>query len=267
MGRSLLRVSILVLSLLIAAASGAEEVIQNGGFESGNLFPWEEVGDSRAWCVTDSYAYEGAYSALVRGPYALVQSFEPKRGADIEVFSLAVMTGMNGWISVEVGYADDLGPTRASVYAPAALQWQLLDLRPYVDPHRSVQSVALYGHTNGDSPDDMRTWYDAVTLQNNSPGPAPDPVPEIEVIEAVPEKVKLKLNLKKPKTHLQLQLTAEELPEGIQEGPVNIRVLLTQDGLTTGFEAEAELVEVPNKKNHIIELEYPAHCDKPCEKK
>jgi hypothetical protein len=267
MGRRLLGVSILVLSLLIASASVAEDLIQNGGFEAGNLFPWEEPGGSHAWCVTDSYAYEGAYSALVRGPYPLVQSFEPRAGVNIEAFSLAVMTGMNGWISVEVGYADDLGPTRAAVYVPAALQWQLLDLLPYVDPYRNVERVVLSGHASGDSPDDMRTWFDAVTLQNNNPGPAPDPPQEIEAIESAAETVKVKLNLKKPKTQLHLHLSAVDLPEGIQEGPVNIRVLLTQDGLTTAFEAEAELVDVPQKKGHIIELVYPAPQDKPCKEK
>ena len=41
---------------------------------------------------------------------------------------------------------------------------------------------------------------------------------------------------------------------GIHEGPVEITVLLSQDGFTTAFEAEAELVEVPHKKNHIIRL-------------
>lgn len=71
MGRNLLKISIVVLCLLIASASAAEELIQNGGFESGELFPWEEVGDHNAWTVTDSYVFEGAYSGLVRGAYQL----------------------------------------------------------------------------------------------------------------------------------------------------------------------------------------------------
>ncbi len=57
MGRNLLKISIVVLSLLLASASAAEEMIQNGGFESGDLFPWEEVGGHDAWTVTDSDAF------------------------------------------------------------------------------------------------------------------------------------------------------------------------------------------------------------------
>jgi|GEM_PF-3573207 len=264
MGRSLLKISIVVLSLLIASASAAEEVIQNGGFESGELFPWEEVGDHAAWSVTNSYAYNGAYSALVRGTHQLAQSFEPRPGSNIEVFSLAVMTALRAWITVEILYTDSMGPTRATLFIPAGLQWLTLDLLEYVDPDREVYGVALSGHQNGDSPDDMRTWYDAVTIQNNGPDEADDP-PEVEADEAIQaetKKIRVHFNLKRPRTQLSLALRAEELPEGIYEGPVEIKVLLTQDGFTTAFEAEAELVDVPHRRDHVIRLMDQGSADK-----
>ncbi len=68
------------------------------------------------------------------------------------------------------------------------------------------------------------------------------------------------MNPKKERTHLNLALTAEDqIPEGIQDGPVEIRVQLTQGDVETGlrtveFRAEAELVYVPRKKDHIIQL-------------
>jgi hypothetical protein len=258
MGRKLLKISIVVLSLLIASASAAEELIQNGGFESGELFPWEEPGDHDAWTVTGSYAFEGAYSGLVRGTYQLAQSFEPRPGSRIEVFSMAVMTALPAWITVEIHYNDEMDPTRANVFVPAVLQWQTLDLLEYVDPDRDVYRVALYGNQNGDSPDDMRTWYDAVTIQNNSPDDDPEDPPceveETEFIEARTEKLKMRFNLKKPRTRLAITLLAEEVPEGIESGPVDIRVQLTQGDLTTEFDATAELVEVPHKRDHIIQF-------------
>ncbi len=258
MGRNLLKISIVVLSLLIASASAAEEVIQNGGFESGELFPWEEVGDHDAWTVTDSYAFEGAYSGLVRGAYQLAQSFEPRPGSNVEVFSITVMTALPAWITVEVDYNDERDPTRANLFVPAALQWQTLDLLEYIDPDRDVYRVALSGHQNGDSPDDMRTWYDAVTIQNNRPDDDPEDPPyepeEIEFIEASTKRLNVRFNLKRPRTRLAITLLAEEVPEGIETGPVDIRVQLTQGGLTTEFDATAELVEVPHKKDHIIQF-------------
>jgi len=249
MGRNLLKISIVVLSLLIASASAAEELIQNGGFESGELFPWEEVGDHAAWTVTDSYVFDGSYSGLVRGTYQLAQSFEPRPGSNIEVFSVTVMTALPAWITVQVDYNDERDPTRANLFVPAALQWQTLDLLEYIDPDREVYRVALSGHQNGDSPDDMRTWYDSVTIQNNRPDDEPE---EIEFIEASTRRLKVRLNLKRPRTRLAITLRAEEVPEGIESGPVDIRVQLTQGDLTTEFDATAELIEVPHKRDHII---------------
>lgn len=269
MGRNLLKISIVVLSLLIASASAAEELIQNGGFESGELSPWEEVGHHAAWSVTDSYAFEGAYSALVRGTNQLAQVFDPRPGANIEVFSMAVMTALPAWITVEIDYTDDMDPTRASLFVPTGLQWQTLDLLEYIDPDREVFRVALSGHQNGDSPDDMRTWYDAVTIQNNSPDEDPDDPddppeePEdVEFIEATAKKVKVRFNLKKPKTRVAITLLAEEVPDGIEAGPVDIRVQFTQGDLTTEFDATAELVEVPHKKDHIIRFMDEASAEK-----
>ena len=250
MGRNLLAIGIFVLSLLIASASAAEELIQNGGFESGELLPWEEAASSGAWSVTDGYAFQGSYSALVRGTYELGQSFDPCPGADIEVFSIAVMTGMPGWITVKVVYDDALDPVLVQLYVPAALQWQTFDLLDYIDPARDVSGVVLSGHQNGDSPDDMRTWYDEITLQNSATDDPVEEPEETEALQAETQRVEVKFNTKRPKTHLSLALRAEDLPEGIHEGPVEIRVLFSQDGLTTAFEAEAELVEVRCPKGH-----------------
>ena len=211
MGRKLLKISIIVLSLLIASASAAEELIQNGGFESGELYPWEEVTDHDAWTVTDSYVFEGAYSGLVRGAYQLAQSFEPRPGSNIEVFSITVMTALPAWITVEIHYNDEMDPTRANVFVPAALQWQTLDLLEYIDPDRDVYRVALSGHQSGDSPDDMRTWYDAVSIQNNRPD-EPDDLCEVvadELIQAESKRIRVWFNLKRPRTRLSLALQSE----------------------------------------------------------
>ncbi len=263
MGRNLLEISIIVLSLLVASTVAAEELIQNGGFESGVLSPWEEVGDHDAWSVADSYAYDGAFSALVRGPYPIAQAFEPTPGVDIEAFSLAVMTGMPGWIHVEVGYDDLLEPTRTSLFVSAAMQWQVFDLLEYIDPDRDVYRVVLRGHQNGDAPDDMRTFYDTITLQavGSHDDPVADPEAD-EILEATTKRVRVKFNTKRSRTRVAVALKADELPEGIHEGPVEIKVLLSQDGFTTSFEGVAELVDVPHRKDHIIRLMDEASAEK-----
>ena len=263
MGRNLLKISIIVFCLLIASASAAEELIQNGGFETGDLLPWEEVGGHGAWTVTDSYAFEGSYSGLVRGDYQLAQSFDPRPGSSIQAFTVRVMTALPAWITVEVDYSDERGPTVANLFVPAALQWQTLDLLEYIDPDRDVYKVALSGHRNGDSPDDMRTWYDSVSLQDDSPdNEIKEEEGEVETIPAVTKRIRVRFNTKRSRTRLSLALRADELPEGIHEGPVEIKVLLTQDGFTTAFDAEAELVNVPHRRKHIIRLVDPHSADR-----
>lgn len=110
----------------------------------------------------------------------------------------------------------------------------------------------------------MRTWYDAVTVQNN-PEDEPDDGCEVvadEVIQAETKRIRAWFNLKRPRTHLSLASRAEELPEGIREGPVEIQVLLSQDGFTTAFDAEVELVDVPHRKDHVIRLMDPESAHK-----
>jgi hypothetical protein len=258
MGSNLLKIGIIVLSLLVASAASAVEVLQNGGFETGELAPWEKIGEPNTWTVSDEYVLEGMYSGLVQGADQLGQSFEPRLGANIEVFSFAAMTGMGGaYIRVEIQYTDAARPTVAIFYVPVAYRWYAYDLRSRIDPNREVCRVVLTGHGGGDTPEKKRTWFDAITLQNNQPDDPVDPpaVDDVEVIDAVIKKIKVLMNLKKERTLLNLALKVEEgIPEGIQEGPVEIRVQLTQEGLTTEFRAVAELVDVPRKKDHIIQL-------------
>ncbi len=257
MGRNLLKISIVVLSLLIASASAAEALIQNGGFESGELAPWERLGENNSWTVTDEYSLEGTYSGFVQGTDQLVQAFEPRVGSDLEVFSLALMTAMRGtYVTIEIHYTDESNPTLVSLFIPLDFRWYAFDLLSRVDKTRQACRIVLSGHRGGDSPEHTRTWFDAITLQNNSPyDPVEPPTPDdTEVIGAETKRIKVMFNTKRPRIHLSLALRAEELPEGIHEGPVEITVLLSQDDFTTAFEAEAELVEVPHKKNHIIRL-------------
>ena len=266
MGRNLLKISIVVLSLLIASASSAEELIQNGGFESGELLPWERVGDGTyTQEVSDEYSLEGAYSGLVHGTDQLVQIFSPRFRSELEVFSLAVMTPMWGAaVTIEIHYVDESNPTLVSLLIPAPYQWYAFDMLSHVEPDREANKIVLTGHPGGSTPTYQRTWFDAVTIQNNSqdedpdnpedPEEPPDEPADIEFIEASAKKVKVKFNLKKPRTRVSITLLAEELPEGIEAGPVDIRVQFTQGELTTEFDAIAELVEVPHKKDHIIQF-------------
>ena len=253
MGRNLLRISIIFLSLLFTTSpSSATELIQNGGFEAGELGPWVKVGDNNTWTVSEEYVLEGMYSGYVVGADKVRQPFSPRLGSNIEVFSLSVMTAMGGtYVAVEIEYADSSGSTLVNVLVPAAFRWHSFDLLDRIDPDREVSGLVLSGHRSGYLPYHTRTWYDAVTIQNNGPG---DIAEEADSFMASSQKVKLKFNLKKLETRLDLKLLAEGVPEGIEAGPVDIRVQFTQDGLTTEFDATAELVEIPNKKDHSIQL-------------
>ena len=256
MGRNVLMISIVVLSLLIASTSAAEDLILNGGFESGDLAPWEKVGDDSSGRVSDEEVLEGMYSGYVEGTDQLRQSFEPRLGSKFEVFSLAVKTAAASYtyVTLEIHYADSFGPTVVTVRVPTPDTWHSFDFLDRIDPSREVCAIVLTGHRGGISAEEKRTWFDAVTLQNNSEEDPVDPIgsDETERISADLKKLRVKFDLKRAKTRLAITLLAEEVPEGIESGPVDIRVQLTQGDLTTEFDATAELVEVPHKKDHII---------------
>jgi hypothetical protein len=263
MGRNYFKISIIVLSLLfIASTTSAAELIQNGGFESGELSPWEKIGENNTWAVTDEYSLEGTYSGFVQRTDQVAQSFNPRLGSELEVFTIALMTAMRGtYTTIEIHYTDESNPTLVSLFIPLAFQWYAFDLLNRVDQDRYACKIVLTGHRGGDSPEHTRTWFDAISVQNN----APDDPPEVEVDEtfqAETKRIRVRFNLKRPRTHLSLALRAEELPDGIHEGPVAIRVLLSQEGFTTEFEAEAELEGVPHKRDHIIRLMDPASAEK-----
>jgi hypothetical protein len=265
MGRNLLKISIVVLSLLIASTSAAEELIQNGGFESGDLSPWEKVGDINSWRVSDEQVLEGMYSGYVERTDQLRQSFGPRLGSKFEVFSLAVMTAMGGtYVALEIEYADSAGSTPVNILVPDAFRWHTFDLLNHIDPDREVSGLVLTGHRSGYLPYHTRTWFDAITLQNNSEEDPDDPTgsDETERISADLKKLRVKFDLKKPRTRLDITLLAEEVPEGIDSGPVDIRVQLTQGDLTTEFDATAELIEVPHKKDHMIQFKEESSADK-----
>lgn len=268
MASNLVKISIVVLSLLFASASSATELIQNGGFESGELSPWEKIGQNNTWTVTDEYSLEGQYSGFVQGTDQIAQSFEPRPGSNLEVFTIALMTAMRGvFVTIEIHYTDGVNPTLVVFFIPYDFQWYALDLLNRVDPVRYVCKIVLKGHNGGIYPEQKRTWFDAISMENNLPDVPDDPVDpedpdEAEVIEAETKKIDVQFNLKKKRTHFSLALRADEVPEGIHEGPVDVRVQLTQDGFTTEFEAVAELEKVPHKKSHIIQFKDTASAAK-----
>jgi hypothetical protein len=256
MGTKAHKISIIVLSLLFATSTAsATELLENGSFEAGDLAPWEKIGDPNSWTVSDEYVLEGMYSGFVVGTDQIRQSFQPRLGANIDVFSTAVMTAMAGtYVTVEIEYADALGTTPVSIRIPTAFQWHTFDLLNRIDPEREVSGLVLTGHRSGYTPYHTRTWFDAVTLQNNAPEDPIDPTDsdETELVPSDLKKLRLRLNLKKARTHVSLALRADDVPEGIHEGEATLRLLISQDGLTTEFETAAELVEVPHSKGHIL---------------
>ncbi len=76
----------------------ATELLQNQGFETGDLSPWYQArnfcfGTCVDWAVTDSTSHSGTYSAGVTGNLELRQDFAATPGADLTNLSFWVNAG------------------------------------------------------------------------------------------------------------------------------------------------------------------------------
>ena len=269
-----LKTFLLVVSCFFASNALAGELLQNGGFESGLLAPWEQDDEAGTWSVTGMDAFEGAFSGLALGARPLDQWVTPTLGSEVSALSFAAMTAIPGYIRVEIHYNDDLGPTRVTLFVSEPLNWETFDITDSIDDTREVARIRLVGHNGGSSTEQRRSWFDALTLEGPGEEPPPEDPPcecetcevcetcEIcepcefeadEELEATAERVQVQLNLRKERAVVSVDLHTEELPEAIQEGPVEIRLLLTQDGFTTAFDATAEIVESRHsRRRHVL---------------
>ncbi len=254
MRKNSLIITIVILSVFFTSTAFPAELIQNGGFEGGSLTPWQSDNGT----VSNSVSFEGDYSGVVSMGRDFAQNVAETPGSDITLFSVAVMTRINAWVSVKVSYLEPnpnsgLYDMISERYVLAG-SWQTLDFTEDIDSTRTVCGVSLIGHSMGDEGSMVYTYFDAATLQDSSMEEPPEEPPVDKVVPASVRRLKVRFNEKRGATLLRVVLRADELVEAIHEGLVDFRVLISQDGITSEFAANDELINFPHRRKYITRL-------------
>ncbi len=244
--------AIVILSVLFTSTTFAAELIRNGGFENGGLDPWQGVNGT----VSNILPGYGDYCGVVAMGHDLAQDVAETPGSDITLFSVAVKPEMSAWIRIKVSYLEShpssgLNDIISERYA-SSTDWQVFDLTDVIDRTRTICGVTLIGHSGGDEDGEVHTYFDNVTLQDSSIEEPPAETPVDKVVPATVKRLKVRFNERREVTVLRVALRAEELVETIKEGPVDLQVMISQDGIASEFEADAELIDFPHRRNHVV---------------
>jgi hypothetical protein len=90
--RQLMAILALLISLLVAQSAAAENLLVNGGFETGGFYGWSHQNDEYTWIIKDEHPHSGRWALRVLGPYGevgegfrLSQTFPTIPGQSYEV--------------------------------------------------------------------------------------------------------------------------------------------------------------------------------------
>ncbi len=147
--------------LLIASpAVGGVNILQNPGFESGDLAPWfqdVDVDGSEDWNVTNADAYSGTYSATNVGNKSIRQNFDPVPTESIVEVSFWLRQPETAFSAVTFFYSD--GSDGGGAVVVDTPQWEFFDVTAMLEPGKELTGWGLFGYMRG-GPEEDRTFLD-----------------------------------------------------------------------------------------------------------
>lgn len=172
----------LVWSVLILVSPGlASGQIVNGGFETGSLSPWFQVGGTCDapncvdWSVTNSDSHSGTYSAQATGDLQIRQDFTPIATSDIQSFSFWLRHPNDvGAPSFLFFYYSD-NSSSADLISTSTTGWEMFDETSSLAPAKSLSGFGLFGYSEGSGlPTDI-TRLDDVLISTSGTSAVPEP--------------------------------------------------------------------------------------------
>jgi hypothetical protein len=166
--------------LAILAAQGsyarAENILQNPGFESGQMAPWfeDQVFDgNEAWHVTSADAHSGLFGATAVGDRSIRQNFEPipaiyisQIGFWLRQPSVGPPIADSGGIAVRFHFPQ--GPI--TFFQNTTNTWKFYDVTEFLPQNETLIGISIFGY--GDTfGGENRTYLDDLTI-NAIPEPA-----------------------------------------------------------------------------------------------
>lgn len=151
------------LGVLGACGAFGINIVQNPGFETGELAPWiseqtPEPGDP--WVISN-LSHSGAFSATVESDETIVQHF-----ADIDTNTIV---GVSFWLrntdmqeaGVNLHYSD--GTLSPFVAYLSSLGWEYFDLTRVLQRDKRLSWIQIYGHVYAPRPN--TTYLDDVAVE------------------------------------------------------------------------------------------------------
>jgi PEP-CTERM motif len=155
------------VAIISPATTGhAANILQNPGFESGDLSPWYQdraFNVTEDWNVTADDSYEGNFSATVAGAGELRQDIPPTLVADIVEFSLWVRHPLDSLRPVSVIFFATDGFYQQNV-VNLTTDWEFIDdPMSFVPDDATVIGISISGFSDNAEGED-RTYIDDVRL-------------------------------------------------------------------------------------------------------
>lgn len=140
------------------AASTDDEILVNGGFETGAFDPWYHDG---AWTISTNGPHTGTYCAYDVGNHWLRQDFAPIPASEIVSVTLwerqpeAAISAVD-FFYTNLPYSEDI------IFVTSA--WQQYNVTSFIEPTGIVNGIRVWGYSGG-GPDPDETFFDDVSIQ------------------------------------------------------------------------------------------------------
>jgi hypothetical protein len=138
-------------------ALDSRELLQNPGFESGSMEPWETTN----WVVTSIYPHSGTYCACDVGDYPITQMVDTTQGSEVQSVTFwARQPEAPAAQAYCFLYSD--GSSETFTHFPPA-NWQQFDVTNKVNTGKSLVGFRLWGYSGGGPAPDS-TYVDDVSI-------------------------------------------------------------------------------------------------------
>ncbi len=160
------------LCLAICASSGySQNLLQNGGFESGSLNPWGPGlnFDGQVWTISTDNPHSGSYCATVSGNDELRQNFAPLAVSQIGQVTFWTRQVISEFSNYHLagGNFDYADGTTSNFQVIPSSAWQKFDVTKSLTPGETLSGISIFGLA---SVYQAQTYYDDMKIQ---------PVPEL----------------------------------------------------------------------------------------
>ncbi|TKJ41668.1 hypothetical protein CEE37_03625 [candidate division LCP-89 bacterium B3_LCP] len=137
-----------------------EELLLNGGFESGSFEPWYHEG---AWYISTDNPHSGTYCAYDTSNNWLRQDFFPIPASDIVSATLWCRQPLEAIAAINFIY-DDFTYSEDVIWPTS--EWQQFDLTGFIDPGTVVIGIRVWGYETGFPTLLDETYYDDISIDD-----------------------------------------------------------------------------------------------------